>query len=107
VTDPVLPDERLAWLAAREYCTIRAKHPIIDARELVRPFWRSRMLGRIAGRHEDAEERMKLYAVAVDQLVERLTPADRQRLRAEQKLPPWFLPAVDEGYDRLAKARRR
>jgi hypothetical protein len=104
VSAPLLPDERLAWLAARDYCTAKSKQH--------RPgFWLLYVLG--ARRHrggavraEANNEKLKLYAVAVDQLVERLNPDERRTLRMDRRLPGWFLPAVDETYERLARIRR-
>src|SRR5215831_3121911 len=79
VSAPLLPDERLAWLAARDYCTAKAKQH--------RPaFWLLFVLGarrhRGSGIRADANNhKLKLYAVAVDQLVDRLTPDERRTLR--------------------------
>jgi hypothetical protein len=105
VTAPRLPDERLAWLAARDYCTEKASArtglKILHSLNLL---FRSRDVRGV--RNEGSNEKLKLYAVAVDQLVSRLNQDERQILRTSRQLPPWFLPAVDEAYSRLARARR-
>jgi hypothetical protein len=101
---PLPSDERLAWLAARDYCIARAQQHGAG-------FWLLYVLGARAHRGEgirqdSSNEKLKLYAVVVDQLVGRLTPQERDTLRMDRWLPRWFLPAVDEAYERLARARR-
>jgi hypothetical protein len=50
---------------------------------------------------------LRLYAVVVDQLVDRLTREERQTLRTQNRLPHWLLPAVDQNFERLARVDRR
>ncbi len=90
---PQLTDERLAWLAVRD-----------QVREMSKPGGIGALLGvlkfMLAGgsRRGEAEEemndKMKKYAIAVDDLSRRLTREDRLVLRSTGAVPPWFLDAV-------------
>ena len=106
MSDPIrLTDERLAWLAARDYCTKRARSH--------RPaFWLFYVVGVIVTvggvarmRRMGIDEKLADYAFAVDDVARRLTPEDRAKLRADNVLPAWFLPATEERFHLLRRHR--
>lgn len=60
-------------------------------------------LGLTIHRHRSVQgNRMVVYSIAVEQAAARLTDEERIVLRAERRVPPWFLAEVDRRY-KLAK----
>jgi hypothetical protein len=101
VTTPArLTDERLAWLAVRDYCDRQASGHSGG-------FWLATILTRRGGastRGEQRRKKMEAYAFIVDDLVRHLSPEERAHLRASKTLPDWFLPRVDEEFRAMWKA---
>lgn len=91
---PRLRDERLCWLSVRDRLQ-RLAHR--------RRMWETLITLGLAptATREWERQRMTRYAVAVDELVGRLSDEERAVLRAGGPVPDWFLPEVRRG------ARRR
>jgi hypothetical protein len=97
-----LTDERLAWLAAKEYCERQASaHGPF--------FWVFVVLS--AGRaaqtwRRGIKDKLMDYGVAVDDLARRLSPEERATLRAANQLPAWFFPAVEARFASIRRLHR-
>ncbi|GIH16940.1 hypothetical protein [Rugosimonospora africana] len=98
-------DERLAWLAVRDRLNRRSR--------------RRSVLGRLFGNltptgtgfgtdlsRGSVKSRMMRYSFAVDDVAQRLTPEERQALRATGQVPDWFLGAVEKRFRELRWRRR-
>jgi len=97
-----LTDERLAWLAAREYCDRQA-------RATGAFFWLSLLFGFGAGARvwrRRVKEKLMDYGIAVDDVSRRLTAEERATLRAINRLPDWFFAAVDDRFAAIRRQRR-
>ena len=97
-----LTDERLAWLAAKEYCDrqARAAGPFLWLAILV-------SFGRAAAEwRRGIADKLMDYGLAVDDVSRRLTAEERATLRAANRLPDWFIPAVEERFKAIRRQRR-
>jgi len=96
-----LTDERLAWLAAKDYCDRQAR--------VTGPLaWLAILLtrGRAAGvRRLRVQDKLMDYGLAVDDVSRRLTAEERATLRAANQLPDWFIPAVEERFKAIQRQR--
>ncbi len=86
-----LSDDRLAWLAMRDYVRSKCK-----------PSGILRILGAITGSgglaeaREFASEKAQSYAFAVSDAVADLSAEDRKILRRTGQVPDWFAARVEE-----------
>jgi hypothetical protein len=86
-----LSDDRLAWLAVRDYVRSRC-----------RPSGFLRIVGALtrgpAGdeARDFASDKAHSYAFAVGDAVQDLTPDDRMMLRRTGQVPDWFIARVEE-----------
>lgn len=105
-----LSDERLAWLAMRDYCQKRSNKGIVkflmrfmgggNASYNVRSRGTQMTVhtgasGARAMRNELTSGKMMDYSIAVDTCSQRLSDKERQLLRTARKLPEWFTAAVE------------
>jgi hypothetical protein len=105
VLDPVsgerLSDERLCWLAVRErlWRGSDASNARTGFGEVLSSV--TRLLRHIVAPEEAKDmssDRMARMSLVVDDLVARLSPAERQVLRQTGAVPDWFLPTVETTY---------
>jgi hypothetical protein len=86
-----LSDDRLAWLAMRDYVQSRC-----------RPSLLLRIAGSITGAggmreaREFASDKAHSYAFAVGDAVQDLSSEDRKMLRRTGQVPDWFIARVEE-----------
>jgi hypothetical protein len=100
VTNPLRKsDERLAWLAAKDYCTKKSWTPPPGYGLML--ILTVGMISRIY--REKAKETMRDYSFAVEDVTRRLSADERTVLRTRGTLPDWFLTAADA---ELVKVRR-
>lgn len=98
-------DERLAWLAVRDQLNRRSR--------------RRSVLGRLLGNltptgtgfgtdltRGSVKSRMMRYSFAVEDVAQRLSPQERQVLRATGEVPDWFLDAVEKRFGELRWRRK-
>ena len=101
-------DERLAWLAVRDQLSRKAGRARLLSRLLGGRGARYRKDGVLldsGGRdNEIIGEKMRDYALAVDDVAQRLTSDERRILRATGKVPEWFLDDVER---EVVEIRRR
>ncbi len=88
---PQLTDERLAWLAVRDEVQELCKPAAVV--RILRVIIRRRAVDR-GIQNEITDDKMRVYAIAVDELSRRLTREDRLVLRSTGKVPEWFMPTV-------------
>ncbi|TYK43240.1 hypothetical protein [Actinomadura decatromicini] len=116
VPNRALQDSRLAWEAARPELSRRATPwwtvplRILSAGATANALSRSRTRGDTVGdarkiSNEAVSGRLATFAVPVDVVTDRLSPAELKLLRAEGTLPDWFFDAVEE--ERRARRKRR
>jgi hypothetical protein len=96
---PQLTDERLAWLAVRkDLRTMSVPHPALRILfALVRVRTGGRRLawsGETNVADDMKDKKMRVYAVAVDELSRRLSKEERVVLRSSGTVPAWFMPEV-------------
>jgi hypothetical protein len=86
-----LSEDRLAWLAVRDYVRSRC-----------RPSFLLRLLGATSGgggmraAREVASDKVHSYAFAVADAVDNLSLDDRKMLRRTGHVPDWFIARVEE-----------
>jgi hypothetical protein len=80
-----LTDDRLAWLAMRDYVRSKCK-----------PSGILRILGAMSEAREFATDKAQSYAFAVGDAVADLSAEDRQMLRRTGQVPDWFIARVEE-----------
>ncbi|GIG62366.1 hypothetical protein Lfu02_67380 [Longispora fulva] len=93
-----LTDERLAWLAMRDYCDEKSRRTGIMG-----------FLSRIqtpGANNERRSAKMMDYGLAVDDVARDLTPAERAELRRTGMLPGWFVESVEARYAEIVRGRR-
>ena len=101
-----LTDERLAWLAAQDYCAARAKH-LNPALRALAVFVAILSVGRSARVRRAAVQQKQIdYGFAVDTVADRLSADERTVLRATRALPAWFYPAVEGEFEAIRRRRR-
>jgi hypothetical protein len=114
-----LSDDRLAWLAMRDYCQKQARRQgpfgwlltLFAGRStggVVRSSGTDLTVVSNSGRdlrREIRGERMMDYSLAVDSCAQRLTAEERVALRSAGQLPEWFVTAVNEEYTAIRKRR--
>ncbi|WP_412540149.1 hypothetical protein R8Z50_30690 [Longispora sp. K20-0274] len=97
-----LTDERLAWLAMRDYCDQKSRKTGLLG-------FISRVMSAGDANNDHSERRsdkMMDYGLAVDDVARELTPAERTRLRETGMLPGWFVEAVEDRYQKIVRAQR-
>jgi hypothetical protein len=106
-----MTDERLAWLAVRDHLSRKARRGSVLARWL--GVDRRRALMRRDGTivdsggavNEMVSGRLRDYALAVDDVAQRLTAEERQVLRETGALPGWFIVEVERQVAELRRQR--
>jgi hypothetical protein len=106
MSGPWLTDERLCWLAVRDELNRKARG---GSAMFLRIFGASRGRRAMAAARDATGDivsnRLRHYAVAVDELAEQLSPEERQTLRMTGQVPAWFLGRVEDRAAQLRKAR--
>ncbi|MFJ1753935.1 hypothetical protein [Kitasatospora sp. NPDC088134] len=101
-------DERLCWLLTREELAKKST-------ERGAAGWFTTLVGVVSlrggsmetgrkFRQERASGRMADYALAVDDAAETLSAEERRVLRAERRLPDWFMADVERRFAAIRKA---
>jgi hypothetical protein len=98
---PSATDERLAWLAMRDYVTKRTRPSILmrivgAGSTLADTHYGDRVPVPRSEAHEMASIKAQNYAFAVDDAARELTPAECVVLRSTGQLPDWFIARVEE-----------
>jgi hypothetical protein len=100
-------DERLCWLAMRDYCANRSrKRGVLGWLSLLAAASGSgrRTTARMANDAQHADQRGEMndkmgdYAFAVDDAARTLSADERTHLRATGEVPDWFLADVERRY---------
>jgi hypothetical protein len=105
-------DERLAWLAVRDELARESRRlglrgwllAVLTGGGGALPSASASRAGPTVGRarwRERTSERMGDYALAVDDVAQRLSDEERRVLRASGQVPDWFLDAVHRRYQAL------
>ena len=94
-------DERLAWLAMREYVNKRAQPSILmrllgAGSTLDHGYYTDRVSIPRSEAREMASMKHQQYAFAVDDASRELTPQERAVLRSTGRLPDWFIARVEQ-----------
>jgi hypothetical protein len=98
---PNATDERLAWLAMRDYVSKRSR-PSVLMRLLGagHTFSDADYGGRVPAPRSEAHDMASIkaqnYAFAVDDAARELTPQERVVLRSTGHVPDWFIARVEE-----------
>lgn len=103
-------DERLCWLAVRDYCATRAsKRGLFGWLGLLmaasgRGGRASSATGLVNDSYRDGRsDKMGDYAFAVDDAARTLSKDERAHLRATGEVPEWFLADVERRYQEIRR----
>ena len=94
-------DERLAWLAMRDYVSKRTQPSILmrivgAGSTLADGYYNDRVSLPRSEAHEMASTKQQQYAFAVDDAARELTSQERVVLRSTGHVPDWFIARVEE-----------
>ncbi len=103
---PNLTDERLCWLAVRDELNRKARGGFVVLLRILGASGGRRPIGATRNGTEGIlSDRMRRYAVAVDEVAGQLNPEERQTLRMTGQVPAWLLGRVEERAAGIRKGR--